>query len=275
MTDVYALQYGGYVLGAQDDIEGDAPVEVQANQYGGYVLAFHQADEARSTQAGLNSLVQAETATGLLDAIAHQFGAYALVRGLAERQDLRCWTFTQDDHDFYVMQLGSVATLVYDKLTQQWAEWNSPTFEYWRGNDGCDWEGLNVCCDTENGKIWKIDPVNRLDYGTTPITSVVTGGLTERFRKHVPVFMAELAISESEPPVGIDATTVGITLRTFDGANLNSVNHGTIVGEDIGDDITVRWYGLGLMKAPGQVFEITDTGYARRIDGLNIEVGNQ
>jgi hypothetical protein len=34
-----------------------------------------------------------------------------------------------------------------------------------------------------------------------------------------------------------------------------------------------RFYGLGLLKSPGALFEITDYGYARRIDGLNVEMG--
>jgi hypothetical protein len=34
-----------------------------------------------------------------------------------------------------------------------------------------------------------------------------------------------------------------------------------------------RWFGLGLAQSPGILCEITDTGYARRIDGLTVEIG--
>lgn len=173
-----------------------------------------------------------------------------------------------------MLQLGDESTLVYDKLSGQWAQWTSPSFVYWRGQDGCDWEGYNLACDTETGKIWEIDEEGRLDYGTTSIRSQVTGQITDRFRNFVNCYMAELAVSEAQPPASIDPSTVGITLRTVDSNGLNSVTHGEVTGEAVGDDITVRWYGLGLMQAPGRVFEITDTGYARRIDGLNLEIGN-
>jgi hypothetical protein len=269
MTDVSIFQGGGYVTGGGES----GQLQVHFRQLGAYAVALQKAEDLYTQQSAGVVVAASETSSGLFNLNIQQLGAYALVRGRAERQDLRCWTFTQDDHDFYVLQLGD-ETLVYDKLTEQWAEWVSPTFNYWRGEDGVDWEGFNVCCDTESGKIWKIDPDGRLDYETTPIRSVVTGGLTERFRKHVPCYMAELAVSESSPPEGIDATTVGITLRTYDGANQNSVSHGEVEGLATNVDITVRWYSLGLIKAPGTVFEIVDTGYARRIDGLNIEIGD-
>jgi hypothetical protein len=97
---------------------------------------------------------------------------------------------------------------------------------------------------------------------------------SERYRKHLPIYMAELAVSEAEPPTGIDASTVGISLRTYTQAGTSAVDHGEITGENVGDDITVRWYGLGLAKAPGHVFEIIDTGYARRIDGFDVDIGD-
>lgn len=194
-----------------------------------------------------------------------------LIKQGTEEHSLRAWTFTQDDHDFYVLQLGNIQTLVYDKRSERWAQWKSPTVNNWRAADGCDWEGFNVACDTQSGKIYKIDPTGRLDYGTTPITSVVVGGLTDRFRKKIPVFMAELAISSGSPPTGIDASTVGITLRTSD--THSWVEHGTITGLPAGERTVARWYGLGLIHSPGVIFELTDTGYARRIDGLDIEIG--
>lgn len=195
----------------------------------------------------------------------------AIITG-AETRQLRAWTFTQDDHDFYVLQTGD-ATYIYDKLTQQWCQWQSPDAAYWRGNDGCDWEGINVCCDPDTGKIYQIDADNRLDYGTTPITSQVFGGMTERFRNYTPCYMAEVALSEGRPPAVADVTTVGIRLRTYD--TLTWTDHGTLQGQPSGNMLYARFYGLGLMKSPGVLFEITDYGYARRIDGLNIEMGGK
>lgn len=201
--------------------------------------------------------------------VTQQYVLVAIKQG-ADQRMIRAWTFTQDDHDFYVLSLGS-QTLVYDKLTDQWAQWLNSDAVYWRGIDGCDWEGWNVCIDPDSGKIFKIDPDNRLDYTTTPIVSQVFGGMTERFRNYTPCYMAEVAISQARPPAGLaDPTTVGIRLRTYD--TVTWTDHGTLQGQATGNMLYARFYGLGLLKSPGCLFEITDYGYARRIDGLNVEM---
>jgi hypothetical protein len=264
MTDARALRAGVYAL-----VRTEADTPIQLERASVFSLATKPADDILLEEARVIALVRD---TDALISLARA-GVYALVRRNPEEQLLRAWRFPQDDHEFYVVQLFD-RTLVYDKLTSQWSQWKSPDLSYWQGADGCDWESINVCCDVLDGKVWHIDPVGRLDYGTTPIESLIVGHLTERFRQNVPCYMAEVAVSEGDPPVGIDATTVGIGLRTSDDGGQSWYNHGIIPGEAIGEDITVRWYGLGLMSAPGRVFEITDTGYARRIDGLNVEVGN-
>lgn len=244
----------------------DIGVDIRLTQADVFVAYRWPSDEIRTTQGAAYLTVNSNNYIRNT-----QSAAYVLIlRGAGDRK-LRAWTFTQDDHVFYVLQLGTIQTLIYDKYSQRWARWKSPDFSHWRGNDGCDWEGFNVCCDSETGKVFKIDPEGRLDYGNTPITSTIIGGMTERFRKHVPVFMAELAVSQALPPAGVDAETVGITLRVGD--TLGWVDHGEVPGEPLGDRTTVRWYGLGLIRSPGIIFELTDTGYARRIDGLDIEIG--
>lgn len=262
-----------------DVIDTDvATIAAQANdqQSVTYALSTFPAGYAATEQSVLLLPSAAETSNGNYKVFGEQFVGYALVKGFGDKRKLRAWTFTQDDHDFYVLQLND-NTLVFDKLTKQWVRWQSPNYSYWRGDDGCGWEGFNVACDPRSGKVWKIDPTGRLDRddaNITPITSKVVGIVTERFRSYVPCYMAELAVSEGKPPASVDPTTVGIQLQSSDD-NMNFYDHGTIPGTAVGENITVRWYGLGLMQPTGRIFEITDTGYARRIDGFNIEVGNR
>lgn len=187
----------------------------------------------------------------------------------AEERMLRAWTFTQDGHDFYVLLAGG-ETYVYDKETETWCQWVSPDASFWRGVDGVDWEGLNVCIDPDSGKVFNIDPQGRLDYRTTPITSIVYGGMTERFREMPSCYFAEIAISQNSPPHNVDPTTLSITLETTD--TLNSWNHGTVYGAPTGNMTVPRFYGLGLLHSPGVLFKITDTGFARRLDGLTVEI---
>jgi hypothetical protein len=272
-TDPNAASFWDAFEIAYSSTPADFPTATRLDntQYGTYALAARPAVSAIVNQTGAIAVGQTETVSGFHDLMFHQAGAYALVRKGAERQDLTAWTFKQDDHEFYVLQLNSLDTLVFDKLTGQWTDWISPDYNHWRGADGCNWEGIAVCGDTRSGKLWQIDPEGRLDYGTTPIVSIIVGGFTERMRTFKPIYMAELAVSEGQPPAVVEGT-VGISLRTGD-AQGNWVSHGEVIGEDIGENITVRWYGLGLAAPSGAVFEITDTGYARRIDGLNIEIG--
>jgi hypothetical protein len=210
--------------------------------------------------------------SGGVDAQASQIAARILYKTGGDRRELRAWTFKQDDHEFYGVQLGNTMTLVYDKSTDSWCQWRSPELDIWRAVDVTDWEGINLACDPFTGKLWHIDPDDRLDYGDTPIVSTITGGISSRMRKNIANYMAELSLSEGRPPEGFDDGSVGLTLRTSDDGGQTYTDHGEITGEGIGEDMTVRWYGLGLIPAPGRIFEITDTGYARRIDGLNAEV---
>lgn len=239
-----------------------------------YGLVAQPAAQVLDEQTAVLAVSSAQTSGGNYKVFGEQFVGYALVKGFGDTRKLRAWTFTQDDHDFYVLQLND-STLIYDKLTGEWARWQSPGYSYWRGDDGCGWEGFNVACDPHSGKIWKIDAQGRIDIdGTvhTPITSKVVGVLSVRFRRNVPCYMAELALSEGKPPTGVAAGGAYLQLRTSSDDGQSWVDHGNVLSTALGEDITVRWYGLGLMKAPGQVFEITDTGYARRLDGFNIEV---
>jgi hypothetical protein len=196
------------------------------------------------------------------------FALVAVSYGAEERM-LHSWTFTQDGHDFYVV-LAAGETYVYDKETEQWAQWTSPDAAFWRGIDGVEWQGINVCIDPSTGKLFQIDPQGRLDYRTTPITSIIYGGLTERFRNMPSIYMAEVAVSQNSPPYGVNPTTLSITLETTD--TITSYSHGTVYGAATGNHTYPRFYGLGLLHSPGILFKITDTGFARRIDGLNIEI---
>jgi hypothetical protein len=234
-----------------------------------YGLVSQPAAQLRASQVPVLAVSAAQTSSGNYKMKTHQVVAYALVKGKVDVVNLRAWTFLQDDHLFYGLQLGNTGTIVYDTTTQQWAQWYSPGFNYWRAEDVVDWQGFNLACDTENGTIWKIDPTGRLDAGTTAITSQVTGQATIRGRRTVPCFMAELACSQANPA----ASGTSVQLRTSDDATATWTDHGTISGNALGTATLFRWFGLGLMNAPGRVFELTNNGYARRIDGMDLEVG--
>lgn len=268
-------RWDDFLLDFSDAGEVDWPTELafHVQQYAVHVLGIYPTSAIEANQYAVNLTAASEGSSGLYDVKAHQYGVHVLVRPHGDRRQLRAFTFKQDDHEFYGVNLGTALTLIADKTTGTWSQWRSPGYNYWRVEDVTDWEGMNIACDPLSGKLWQIDPEGRLDEDTTPITSIVYGGFTKRFRVNAPCYMAEAALSEGQPPPGIDASTIGIQLRTSDDGGLSYLDHGVIPGEALGDAITVRWYGLGLMDKPGMIFELTDTGYARRLDGLDIEVG--
>jgi len=243
--------------------------DLQVSQVVAYGLVSQPAAQLRTEQAPILVVGAAETSNGNYLVKSHQVVVYALVKGKVDRVDLRAWTFLQDDHLFYGLQLGNLGTIVHDVSTQQWCQWYSPGFNYWRAEDVTDWEGYNLACDTENGTIWKIDPTGRLDDGDTVITSTVTGQATVRGRRVIPCYMAEIACSQASPA----GSGTSIRLRTSDDGGDNWVDHGTLSGAALGTATLFRYNGLGVMQAPGRIFEITNVGYARRIDGLDLELG--
>lgn len=270
-ANVIAISKATLQVASRPDVE-PGELGARANQLGALAWGIYPAESVDAHQVGSLAFAASETSSGIFDVYAHQLGLIAWVRPLGDRRELRAWTFKQDDHEFYGIQLGAEGTLVWDKLSGRWCQWKSPGFNYWRAEDVCDWEGYNLAGDTESGKIFQIDPTGRLDYDTTPIVSKIVGYLTYRFREQVPCFMAELALSEGEPPTGFEDGSVGITLRTSTDNGQSWIDHGEIAGEGINEDMVARWFGLGLMKSPGMLFELTDTGYARRIDALDIEM---
>lgn len=259
-----------FSLDYSDNVVVDWPSTAYSQQLQGYALGTEPADEAYASQLPVTVVGAAETANGQHDVNASQLTLYALVRRYQRKEFLHSFTLTQDDHDWYFLNGGKAFTLMFDFLTGQWADWRSPGYQYWRVSDAVEWKGLNVGCDSFSGILWEIDPYSRLDYGDTPITSILTGQVPVRLRQVLPVYAAELVVSEAEP----SQAGVGIQLR-FSDDTLSYYDMGEVVGEALGDATLFRWYGLGQAAAPGRIFEITDTGYARRIDSFDIAVGGE
>jgi hypothetical protein len=194
----------------------------------------------------------------------------------AETHRLRAWTFTQDDHDFYVLGLGTLyPTLVLDLMTNQWSEWATEDLINWRASTGIAWDLENVAGDLTEGILWNISADDRRDDFSSdaadarPIISVIRGLLPIRLRNALGCYRADLTLSEFSPAqVG-----VSITLRTSDDFGKSWHSHGTLVLDDPNQNYEVAWASLGLITAPGRIFEIEDTGVAARIDALDVDLG--
>lgn len=195
---------------------------------------------------------------------------------------LRVWTYSLDGHDFYVLRLGPSETLVYDLTTQQWSSWKSPSRNNWRAHIGSNWLGMStdtfnrgfgsdvVAGDDVTGVLWVLDPNTGLDDTTTtgslPFTRMVIGGVSLSGRDTVPCGAVELTASVGHPAL-IGAT---ITLRTSDDKGHTYNNHGNVTATAGSYDQVIEWRALGLIKAPGRLFELSDNGAAVRINSLDM-----
>lgn len=85
---------------------------------------------------------------------------------LSSAMNLRAWGFRQDQHAFYVLNLGD-ETWVYDDSNQLWSNWRSNGFNYFRAQIGTEVEGKVLCADvsTDTGQLWRMTPEKLTDDG--------------------------------------------------------------------------------------------------------------
>lgn len=213
---------------------------------------------------------------------ATQGNVLVVARGRVDNFNSRAWTFTIDDHDFYVLQLGKQGTLVYDLLTQQWMTWDSFNRDIpnWRANTGCQWESVPagfgqtdaLAGDDTTGMLWFLDNDQQYDGDgrdltnavQVPFNRVLTGGLPARGRGNIQCSYVFLSGSDGE---NLPGSTV--TLDVSDDLGKSWSTGGTLVlNDDPMQDIT--WFSLGSFGAPGRIFRVTDTGMVR-IDSLDMK----
>jgi hypothetical protein len=246
----------------------------------GFVLSAinFPSDEVRSTQHLVVSTVIRTTTLRTEQAV-----VLAAVRGKVENRRNRAWAFSLDGHDFYVLRLGESMTLVYDVTTGQWSRWHGLDQGFWRAHIGGNWLGIQrasykknttqvVCGDDAFGQLYTLDPEQPYDDHPTTTDEKrhfprkVMGGLPMTVRQTMPVGAVYLTMSFGNPSV----TAADVRLRTSDDFGNTWVDHGTVTVTPGDYSQEIVWRSLGLLKAPGKLFEITDTGGTIRIDGLDM-----
>jgi len=176
---------------------------------------------------------------------------------------VRAFAFHWEGHPFYVLHIGNRGTYALDLRTQQWSNFSTLGFGVmWNAEAGLNWDEEVWCGDSLNPVLWRFDPGSTMDDGFRPVERVVTGLLTLRGRataKLAGLYLAATVAAEGE-----------VRLRWSDNEGVHFTPDRVIA---LSGDPTqqIAWRGLGLAKAPGRVFEITDTGGITRIDGADLE----
>lgn len=191
--------------------------------------------------------------------------------------------FILDRHEFYVLRLGADSTLLYDLTTQQWSSWDSAGRNTWRATGTLNWTGILgsgatdlpateiICGDDTTGVLWALDPEANEDDGpwedspSRPYTRIVTGIVPVRGRASPRNSAVSLTTSSRE--TGAQDPSVQLRIsddngQTYQDCGTQMVPENFAFGE-------LRWRSLGVVRAPSRVYEFSDTGAVKRIDGAD------
>lgn len=216
----------------------------------------------------VSELVELASIQGKVVDQVSQLVMLSMVRADPGKRQLRAFTFNQDGHSFYVLQLGAQGTVVYDQLTKKWSEWKSYLYNNWKANYGITYQGGAIAGSIDSNMIYNIDPLWMFDERTLPIVSTITGGYPMRMRNSVTC--DEIMVTSS---VGWVSGTVNaqLQLRTSDDFSKTWVDRGTLDMSTATPQTEVSWRSLGLINAPGRIFELTDLGgAAQRINSMEM-----
>lgn len=186
------------------------------------------------------------------------------------QMNLKAWGFEMDGHPFYVLNLGTQGTLVYDASTGRWAQWATEGDDNFRVTTGLNWDGSAIGGDKTNGYIYTINPDIGYDenYSTgthTAFTRRLVGGIAQKVRETTSCG----AVYVTGNVGNTQFSGSGITLSVSDDAGISWVDCGTITPTTDAEEEFV-WRSLGLIKAPGRLFKLVDTGATVRIDSLEM-----
>lgn len=252
---------------------------VRISQARVFAIANFPTDAIRISQGRLLSVVGSAP-----DVRVSQARVLAVVRGRIENRRLRAWTFSLDGHDFYVLRLGERATIVCDLTTGQWSDWTDHDRDCWRAQVGMNWLGMGVetfdkgydtnivCGDDTYSRLFIIEPTQGFDEPPfdsrepVPFQRIVRGGITQRMRQTATCNAVYVTLALGIPA----ASGASITLRTSDDLGKTWADHGAITVNANEWDQEVSWRSLGLVRAPGRMFELSDNGATVRIAGMDM-----
>lgn len=239
------------------------------------ILAVYTGDPVapavQTSQAFMLAVTETEPVLGPLTLQATTQAPLLVVYGSGETEgfQLRAWAFTLDGHHFYVLDIGTLGTFVYDTTTQQWAKWQTQGFAGWNAVNGTAWDGRIVAGDKAGPQIWLVDPESQLDEGFKPIRHASTAILPKRGRSYITMDALRITASVGYPEGTSPNMTVsisddnGATYRVLTAVNVTLIDSTT-------QELAFR--SLGAYSAPGRVVQVEDEGGPVRIDDADVDL---
>jgi hypothetical protein len=178
----------------------------------------------------------------------------------------RAWTFTLDGHVFYVLDLGQEGTWLYDVSTGEWSNFYTNTYVQWNVASGCMWGNRIVGGDLSSSNVYEVAASNLQDNGSADIPHCVTGGLETRSRARFGCDDVLLSVSLGDLD-NVAGSAMNLRFSDDNGQTWSAYYPITMVEGDYVAEL--RWRSLGSFGAPGRVFEFSDLGGPRSIDGCD------
>lgn len=259
----------------------------QSSQYDLTVIYNFPSDEVQVSQFDVGWVYQ-NTNTNVE---VSQWDIMVVYKSSIDDPVIRVWTYTMDGHDYYIIRLGNIETLVYDVHSQQWYTWGTADTALWRPFTGVNWLGGTsnaatfgsnvVVGDPSNGSLYFLDPTADVDEG--PVDNVDGTHIQFEFQRTAfgqaitrsfdvtPCYSLQLLGATGETEV----ETMTVNLATSDDWGHTYDNQGDNISV-YGDYVArIDWMSLGSISAPGRIFRITDWGALKRIDTLEMDDGKR
>ena len=201
------------------------------------------------------------------EARSSQVAVLSLVRSNPDRRKMRAYPFFMDGHWFYVLHLGETTTLVFDTVTRKWSEWNSQKYNNWRPNYIINWKGDVIGGSLDSNIVFNVSPIYDNDVGD-PIISTITGGVPVRWVNDISC--DAVMVTSSAGMTKGSVSVPSMQLRSSDDYGVTWNDWGSQDLSVWNPTIRLQWQSLGQISAPGRIFEITDTGAAKRINSLRL-----
>lgn len=199
------------------------------------------------------------------------YGLGTFSSGLPDSVRSRAWTFVLDGHTFYVLDLGTEGTFLYDISTQQWCKFITDGHNGWNLKNGIRWgtAGRILGGDEAGGYVWELDPDITIDEDFRQINHKVTGNITTRSRVFHAVESVRIAGSIGNID-DISGSEFSFTYSDDGGQTYSDPFIVELVQGDFSGEIA--WTSMGSFMAPGRVFQFSDSGGLQRIDGADVFV---
>ena len=209
--------------------------------------------------------------SGTVPKLSQLYGHVTYSSGLPESARSRAWTFVLDGHTFYVLDLGTEGTYLYDIDTQQWCQFITDGHNGWNLKNGIRWGtvGRVLGGDETSGRVWELDPTLTTDENFRQINKHVTANITTRSRVYHAVESVRIAGSFGDLT---NITDASMSLTFSDDGGRTWSDPFIVELVEGNDQSEVAFTSLGSFMAPGRVFQFSDTGGLQRIDGADVFV---